>query len=970
MDLPKKNSPYQGTGNQGAAVSSSSGGSAHSAQTVGSWTAAAAAPSRTILPPGTRLAGRYEILDTIGVGGMGEVYRVCDHDLDQIIALKLVKSELASDSESVLRFKQELLLARRISHRNVVRIFDMRETAGLKFITMEYVEGRTLTGILAEKKKLPAAEAIEIVSQICSGLMAAHDEGVIHRDLKPSNIMRDAQGRVVIMDFGLARSLQGAGMTQTGAIPGTAAYMSPEQATAKPLDARTDLYSVGLIFYELLSGQQLFQAESAVVNIVRRLREPATPVRELEPSVSPALSAIVSKCLERVPADRYRNAEELLTALDRVSGRSTSRSVTQALSAPTPSPALRLISLALALIVLGALAFYAYRRWTSRAIAQHAPVTILVSDFQNNTSDAVFNGTLEPAFSLAMEGAPFISSYNSGTAHKLAAQLHPGATQIDASLARLVAMREGINTIITGSISAKGSSYVVKTEAEDALTEKNLGAAEVTADKSNVLVKMGELAAHIRQDLGDATPISAQMAAAETFTTSSLEAAHEYALGQDAQWAGNYAQAITHYQNSLRADPDLGRAYSGLAVMAYSLGHEQEALNYYKLALSKIDRMSEREKYRTRGTYYTVIRDTDRAIEEFRQLLQRYPSDNAGHANLALAYFYRRDMEHAMEEARHAVELSPKNVHQRNNVGLFAMYAGDFDVAIREQRAVLEMNPSLVKGYLGIALSQAADGHIEEARQTYHQLEKVGAEGASVASAGLADLALYQGDASQAREIINAALPWDLRNKDADAAAVKYSMLAAAESESHSFDKAILAADQALADSQDAGILFFSARAYLQGKTQKVQAKAAQIAQKLTQRTDEDSHAYAKLISGEALLVQGKSQEAIATFKDALKQADAWLVRFDLGRAYLEAGEFAQADSELELCLKRRGEATAAFLDEVPTIRLLPDVYYYLGRAQEGLNSPAATESYKTFLAMKIKAVNDPLVTDARSRSR
>jgi tetratricopeptide (TPR) repeat protein len=298
------------------------------------------------------------------------------------------------------------------------------------------------------------------------------------------------------------------------------------------------------------------------------------------------------------------------------------------------------------------------------------------------------------------------------------------------------------------------------------------------------------------------------------------------------------------------------------------------------------------------------------------------------------------------------------------------MYAGDFETAIREQRAVLAMNPSLVKAYLGIALSQAAEGHLEDARQTYQQLQKVGTEGASVASAGLADLALYEGDASQAREIINAALPWDIRNKDADAAAVKYSALAAAEVESHNSDAALAAAEKALANSQDDGILFFSARAYLQGKSSKDQAPAAQITQILAERLSDDSHAYAKLISGEALLQRGKSQDAIAAFKDALKQADAWLVRFDLGRAYMEAGQFAEADSELELCLKRRGEATAAFLDDVPTLRLLPEVYYFLGRAQEGLNSPAARETYKTFLSMRSKAVHDVLVDDARPRSQ
>jgi eukaryotic-like serine/threonine-protein kinase len=310
MDAPKKKSPEQVSGGPGAAVrdSSSSGTSAGINRAARAVTAAGAAlaPSRAsaILQPGMLLAGRYRILQMLGAGGMGEVYKVHDDDIDQVIALKVVRSDLSSDAESVQRFKQELLLTRQVSHRNVVRIFDIGETSGLKFITMEYIEGQTLSGILAEKNKVPPAEALEIVRQICSGLAAAHAEGVIHRDLKPSNIMRDAHGRVVVMDFGLARTLQGAGMTQTGATPGTVEYMSPEQAMAKPLDARSDLFTVGLILYELLSGKAPFHADSAVASLLKRLKEAAPALSELEPAIPRALSAIVSKCLEREPQDR------------------------------------------------------------------------------------------------------------------------------------------------------------------------------------------------------------------------------------------------------------------------------------------------------------------------------------------------------------------------------------------------------------------------------------------------------------------------------------------------------------------------------------------------------------------------------------------------------------------------------------------------------------------------------------------
>jgi len=914
-----------------------------------------AAPGRAqtdpILEVGTILGGRYEILGLVGVGGMGAVYKARDNDIDRIIAIKVIRPDLLGHPELVQRFKQELLLARQIAHKNVVRIFDVRESAGLRFITMEYVDGPNLSTLLEQRGKFPADEAVEIILQVCAGLDAAHGEGVLHRDLKTSNIMLDGDGRLVVMDFGLAHKIGTCGITQTGAMLGTIRYMSPEQATGEPLDCRSDLFAVGLILYELLTGNGPYDAESDLASLVKRTKERARPLRAVEESVAPALSAVVAKCLERNPQDRYSNLHELSLALTQVSGRSAS-----AVDVKGRWFARRIWKttavIFLLLVLASAVGIWRFRPRKTEAI--HAPVTVLISDFENNTSESIFDGTLEPAFSLAMEGAPFISTYSSGAAHKLAAQLHPGATRIDAGLGKLIAIREGLHDLITGSISRRGQLYVVTSEARDALTDKTIARSTVTAANSKVLVAMNELAANIRQALGDTTPISAQIASAETFTASSLEAAHEYGLGQDALWAGNYQEAIQHYKKSLHADPDLGRAYSGLAVISVILGHQQDALNYYKSALSKLDRMSEREKLRTLSAYYTVTRDTDEAIEELNQLISRYPADTSGYANLALAYFYRRDMHRALEEGKRAVEISPRNVLQRNNVGLYAMYAGDFQDAIREQKQVLEMNPSLVKGFVGIALSQAASNDLEAARKTYHEMEGAGDEGQSIAAMGLADLALYVGDAAQAKAILDPAIKTDLADKNLDGAAAKLVTLAAAELCLNNLKSAVDSASRALESSNDTRVTFLAARVLEHGKA-KDRAKAVELARNLSARIDDDSRAFGNLLLGELELQRGKTRDAVDRFKEALHYADAWLVRFDLGRAYVSLGQYAQADSELELCLKRRGEATAAFLDEVPTIRLLPDAYYFLARTQQGLNLPSAAQTQRTFIEMRPK---------------
>ncbi len=272
-DSPTLAGAAQGDVRSGTAIKTSSGDSSSSdAATiadVGPVPAkkhAEALSSSTIVAPGTLLGSRYQILRILGQGGMGAVYEARDQELDRTIAVKVIRPELASNPSILQRFKQELILSRNVTHKNVVRIFDLGEADGTKFITMEFVEGDDLRSVLRQHGKFSARRTVAIVQQICRALEAAHAEGVIHRDLKPQNIMRDSQGRIVVMDFGLARSLEFDGMTQTGALVGTLEYMSPEQALGAQLDQRSDLFAVGLIFYELLTGKAPYKADTAIAS--------------------------------------------------------------------------------------------------------------------------------------------------------------------------------------------------------------------------------------------------------------------------------------------------------------------------------------------------------------------------------------------------------------------------------------------------------------------------------------------------------------------------------------------------------------------------------------------------------------------------------------------------------------------------------------------------------------------------------
>jgi len=917
------------------------------------------------LSPGTSIGSRYEIIRLLGQGGMGAVYQAHDKELERQVAIKVIRADMAANPEILQRFKQELILARQITHKNVIRIFDLGQADGIKFITMEYIEGENLQGVLRRKKKLEPAEAANILAQVCRALEAAHNEGVIHRDLKPQNIMLDKSGRAYVMDFGIARSMLGSGMTQTGALIGTPDYMSPEQAKGQTLDARSDLFSIGIIFYEMLSGQVPFDADTTMGKLWKRTNEPARPLDELDKTIPRPLSDIVRKCLEIDPQKRFASAGELLHQIEKWQGPAAGTRVVSLPVSALPGSGKWLAAAALGAVVIAGIFFFR-SKITPHATSPHAPVTLLIADFDNKTGDSVFDGTLEPMLGIALEGAPFISSFNRGQARKDAARLQPAATRMDAGLAQLVAVREGVNAVVTGSITQEGSGYKVYVATLDPATGKSILTEQRSAsNKQDVLAAAGKLAESLRKELGDTTPESAQQSAAETFSAGSLEAAHAYAVGQDFQQAAKWDDALKAYGHAAELDPNLGRAYAGMAAIYANLGKRQDAEKYYGLAMSHIDRMTDREKYRTRSGYYLFMRNQPKAMEELTALVSQYPADTAGHANLALAYFYSRDMNKALEEQKRALEITPHSVLQRVNYSMYALYAGDFDTAAKEARAILQENPKFDQALRTYALAELGLGQIAEAQASYGKLQGVSPYGASIAATGLADLALYEGKLTDGASILEKAIASDVVAKDAESAADRTATLALVQMMQGKTKEAISSADKASSNSKDLAVLYRAAQVYIAAGQD---AKALQLVAPLSQRLETEPQAYAKLIAGEAQLKKGNARDALNSFQEAQKLADTWLGHFDMGRAYLDADAFTEASSEFDICLKRRGEATSVFLDDVPSYHVLPTVYYYQGRAREGLNSPGAAESYKTFLSIKEKGAGDPLVADAQRR--
>src|SRR5712671_5585926 len=522
---------------------------------AGSSKISAAAAEPDTLDIGTVLAGRYELLKLIGQGGMGAVYKARDKELDRVVALKLIRPELAKNPEVLRRFKQELILARQVTHKNVIRIFDLGQSDGIKFITMDFVEGQDLRSLLLEKSKLAPEQAARIMLQICRALEAAHAEGVIHRDLKPQNIMLDASGRILVMDFGIARSAYLPGMTQTGALIGTPEYMSPEQGRGEALTERSDLFSMGIIFYELLTGKSPYHSDTPLATLWKRMTEKVTPPVVLDPTLPQALSNIVVKALEIEPKNRFASAREMAQQLEIWLGPSAGGE-TIFLPAPRIKPYWKWASAGLAiLLVASVIAFRLIGPRKPKAV--HPPVSVLVADFTNHTGDPIFDDTLEPMFNVALEGASFINAYSRGTARTLAKQLPNPSDKLDEQSARLIGVSQGLAAVVTGSLSVRGDGYKLSVEALDARTGNSIATAEITAaSKDKLLLDIPKLAAPIRKALGDTTPVAAQLAVSGPFTAASLEVVHLYSVAMQQQFAGKTGEAFQSFSKAAELDPN------------------------------------------------------------------------------------------------------------------------------------------------------------------------------------------------------------------------------------------------------------------------------------------------------------------------------------------------------------------------------------------------------------------------------
>jgi eukaryotic-like serine/threonine-protein kinase len=931
------------------------------------------------LAVGQAFGTRYLVIKLLGIGGMGAVYQVWDAELGQAVALKLIRraetSDPAAAREMERRFKQELVLARQVTHKNVVRIHDLGEINGIKYITMPFLDGSDLSTVLKKEGKLPVPTALRIVRDVAAGLQAAHEAGIVHRDLKPANI-RLVGDQAIIMDFGIARAagrrarvpsatgrapnrvptaVAESEATMAGAVLGTVAYMAPEQARGERVDQRADLYALGLIFSDMLLSRRVSEG-SALDDLNRRIEQAPPPVRTVDPAISEGVETIISRCLQPDPAARFQTSTELVAELDRLDENGELIPIRRVVG-------MRLMAAVVVLLLGLAGGLWWYQRQFI-PVAPHDPVSVVIADFKNDTGETVLKGTLEPILKLALEGASFISAYDRTAISRTLGV--PPPQKLDEVSARELAVNQGINMVLIGSLSPQGSGYSVSVKAVQAVTGEVIATANDRASsKEQILGVVTNVAGRIRSALGDDMSESAKRFSMESLSAASLDVVRPYVIGMEALANSRYDEAMAGFSKAVELDPNFGIAYASMAITSRNLSRQQDAEKYAKEAVRHVDRMTERERYRTRGLFYLVTGDYQTCVKEYGDLIARYPADPSALNNLALCSTHLRTLDKSLDVRRRAVAILPNLAVLHSNLAFDASYAGFFRTGEQEALKAQQLG-SPASGSVALAFAQVSQGQLQQAAETYEKLAMGNAPGASRATAGLGELAIYEGRLSDAVRIFQRGAATDIMQKFNERAAEKFAALGNAQLLRQQKGAALAAVENALRQSQSVKTRFLTARILLEtGET----ARALKTAASLAAEIETEPQALAKVIEAEIALKNNDPRQAIKTLTEATTVLDTWIGRFDLGRAYLEAGLFPQADSEFDRCFKRRGEALSFFLDDQPNFGYLPLLYYYRGRVWEELKTSGFADAYRTYLDIRGKAGEDPLLAEVRRRA-
>jgi len=978
--------------------------------------------------------GPYRLLEKIGAGGMGEVYRVLDTRLEREVALKLVSdsylvAEAGSGSPSPLqphdtpghatpqsgshvsheRFLREARSAATLNHPNVCAIYDTGEQDGRPYLVMELLRGETLKRYLlkAGGKGLSPEEVVAFAQQAAAALAAAHAKGIIHRDIKPANLfVVDAlrgKHQIKILDFGLAKKQAGVAvvdsrtyglpgsassdetavglgegtleLTSPGSAVGTVSYMSPEQARGAPLDARTDLFSLGTVIYEMATGKTPFGGGSTADVFVALLREDPPPVSTVNPAMPKRLDAIVAKLLAKETAQRYASAEELQEDLEGLSVQATPAAKPVAAKGPKwPWIAVA----AVLLLIAGGLAWWKYRPGTAPApgsaesgAAANGPQTkkdsLILADFVNHTGDPVFDTTLNQALQIDLEQSPVINIVS--PQHLLQSVKYlgkPEGTPVTPAIAREIGEREGIKAIITGTIANLGKQYVITLTAQNTATGDEIVSEQAQApDKEHVLDALGKAAAAMRGKLGeDLESIKKLDTPFGQATTSSLEAFRAYALGDKAHAkAHDIPEAEGHYLRAIELDPNFAMAYARLGVVYINSGQVTKANQYFSKAYELSKNVSERERLYITGHYYEVVAgDVPKVIETLQEAIQAYPGQIDNYININVAYQYLGQYEQGLVYAQKAVELDPQDSIAAENLLSDYVALGRMDEAKKEleRTQALGLNSS-TDDLVSYMVTYFLLGDPQQVQRIMSQL--AGRQDEFTATQALAATQQYSGQYRMAEATIRRAVEQAGRAKASDAQA------------GFLLESATALGLAGLCESNEAVVQ----QALSLDKSRQTQAAAAlaagvcgngklalPLALELSKKFPQDTliqDAYAPLSKAFVALAAGRAQEAVDAAEPAKPYDANQPASYAQGLAYLQLHDASRALTAFQSAVRANsGTVQIAY----PPFRA--QVQLGLARAYAmGGDKPNAKKAYEAFfLTWKDADADLPMLVAAK----
>jgi serine/threonine protein kinase/tetratricopeptide (TPR) repeat protein len=694
------------------------------------------------LTTGSTFAGRYQIIEELGKGGMGKVYKAQDTDLKEKVAIKLLKPEIAADKKTIERFRNELKFARKIRHKNVCQMYDLNKEGGTHYISMEYVDGKDLKSMIRMMGQLSAGKTIFIAKQVCDGLAEAHRLGVIHRDLKPQNIMVDEEGNARIMDFGIARSLKTKGITATGVMIGTPEYMSPEQVEGKEVDQRSDIYSLGVILYEMVTGRVPFEGDTPFTIGVKHKSETPKDPKELNTQLPEDLDRVILRCLEKDREKRYQSAGEVRAELTRIEKGIPTTEIEIPKKKPLTSREItvtfglkRLLIPAIAIIAVAVIGVIIWRLVSKKEIVP-LPTdkrSIAVISFENQTGDKAYDHLQKVIPNLlitSLEQTGYLRVTTWERMHDLLKQMEREDVEvIDKDLGFELCRMDGVDAIVLGSFAKAGDMFATDVKVLDVETKTLLKSASSKGEGVASILKtqIDELSRDISQGLGlsERKIEEAQLRIAD-FTTTSMDAYNYFLKGRENFEKLYYEDARRFLERAIVLDPNFAVAYVYLALAHDNLGNTRERDEYFEKAMTFSEKATDKESLYIRGFYASFIEQNDeKSIHILKQMAEKYPKEKRVHLFLGYSYNTKKMFNEAIEEFNKALELDPNYGMAANMLAYAYADMGNFEKAIEYLKKYASMSPGDANPFDSMAEIYLKMGRLDEAIAKYEEALEV-----------------------------------------------------------------------------------------------------------------------------------------------------------------------------------------------------------------------------------------------------